>query len=522
MKYKVIGWTWYENYSIPFSNDNIGFAERNAIIDDIKKHKYLFTGWDHQESWNNCVPVLNDGKKRGFSQRGWGGVMAEAYEEMDDYSYARYTFHQSVDEKYKKYPHKEFNEYKFVPKPLKNEHFKVEVCEELFEIASKKNPFYLEDLEALRYIDKNDTITLNCKGKSLTFLVADIDRNKKELKFPKHHLINGKYKIIITHKPMAKVYTRTPLLILQEDAKNLFKECAKEYDFNTLLELFTSYDVDFVVNNSVSKKTISILKKFVNEYIEYVINTSIVTKVLCYINDYDFAKEVAYKIIDREPLVFVNIINYFYKKGQKNEQDIKTLVKVYKGDDIYIRDLLLEAIELNPENKSLRKRYYKISKLGNHLGFILYMGIGETKSMIASHKSLLELDDFNLKSEDDIHCIAELMSYPDYDVRFDDKYCYYAPSFFDSPYKCINEGVLKYQEYVNEKYNLSNRMEELLLIGINKACSNVEEYLDGENNAAKYVYALDALTGFRFELKKKAIERFPHLKKYIMERYKNR
>ena len=41
MKYKVIGWTNYENYEIPFSNKTIGFSERNAIIDEIKKHQYL-------------------------------------------------------------------------------------------------------------------------------------------------------------------------------------------------------------------------------------------------------------------------------------------------------------------------------------------------------------------------------------------------------------------------------------------------------------------------------------------------
>ena len=93
MKYKVIGWTYYENYEILDSNKTIGFAERNAIIDEIRKHKYLFSGWHHQESWDGVVPILNDGRKRCFSQRGWGGVMAEAYGEMGDFDYARYAFY---------------------------------------------------------------------------------------------------------------------------------------------------------------------------------------------------------------------------------------------------------------------------------------------------------------------------------------------------------------------------------------------------------------------------------------------
>ena len=64
MKYKVIGWTYYDNSEILSSGNTIGFAERNAIIDEIRKHKYLFSGWQHQENWDGVVPILNDGKKR--------------------------------------------------------------------------------------------------------------------------------------------------------------------------------------------------------------------------------------------------------------------------------------------------------------------------------------------------------------------------------------------------------------------------------------------------------------------------
>ena len=39
MKYKVIGWTYYENSEILSSGNTIGFAERNAIIDEIRKQQ---------------------------------------------------------------------------------------------------------------------------------------------------------------------------------------------------------------------------------------------------------------------------------------------------------------------------------------------------------------------------------------------------------------------------------------------------------------------------------------------------
>ena len=519
MKYKVIGWTYYENYDIPFSNGGIGFAERNAVIDEIRKHKYMFTGWHHQESWNNCVPILNDGKKRGFSQRGWGGVMAEAYGEMGDFDYASYAFFGGGDDSNLRYPNNEFEIEDFVSEPLENEHFDVEVSEGLFEIAKKKNPFYLEDLDSLRFIDANDTITLRCNDETLTFLVADVNRDKKEIKFSKHHLIEGKYKIIITHKPMRKVYTRKPLMIVHSDIKNVFNECLKKYDFNKLIELFDSYNIEDVTNNSKSKKVLNVLKQFVSEYTDYAFNGSIVNRLLYFINEYEFTKEIAYKVLDFNQYIFVSFINYFSNKGLNVDEDIKTLLKIYKGEDKYIETILLKAIELYPDNKSLRRRYYKVTKFSNNKGFILYMGIGETKSLISTHKRLIELDDFNSLGTMTILRIVELMSYPTYDVSNDENYCYNAPEYFNTPYKCIKEGVLKYQEYVNEKYDLSNRLEELLTVGVNKICTEYEQYLDEERTAAKEIYALDALSGFRFDLKNKAIKVYPHLKKYILDRY---
>ena len=41
MKYKVVGWADYDGMDVLSSKGTIGFAERNAIIDEIKKHKYL-------------------------------------------------------------------------------------------------------------------------------------------------------------------------------------------------------------------------------------------------------------------------------------------------------------------------------------------------------------------------------------------------------------------------------------------------------------------------------------------------
>ena len=515
MKYKVIGWTYYDNYSIPFSDNRIGFAERNAIIDDIKKHKYLFSGWDHQESWDNCVPVLNDGKKRGFSQRGWGGVMAEAYGKMGDYDYSIYSFYGSVKNISKKSCSIDFSPKDFVSEPLLNEHFDVTISEELFEIAKKKNPFYLDDLAELRFIDTNDTITLHCNGETLNFLVDDIDRNIKELDFVNHDLINGKYKIIVKHKPMRKVINRLPLLISYKEANNLFKQVVKKYDFNTLYELFSTHDIEVITKKSKAEKTYAILKRFVLEYTDYDFDVSCITRLLNYINDFEFYKEVAFKVIDFEIKIFINFLNKYFNEGINIDEFLPLLIKKYKGKDYYILDLLLRAVEINPNNKGLRKRYYKTSKFYDFNGFLICIGVNDFNSILKKDKKMIELEDFSKCDYTTIRHITELMTYPNNTIKYKKDYPYNVPSIYSKQYECIKNGVLNFQKYVNEHFDLSNRLEELLLIGIKKKGQEMKKYFHEEEKTASYVLALEMLTNYKYSLVKKAIVMFPILKEYI-------
>ena len=268
MKYKVIGWTYYDNSEILDSGDTIGFAERNAIIDEIRKHKYLFSGWHHQESWEGVVPVLNDGKKRCFSQRGWGGVMSEAYGHMNNYDYASFTFHQSIPSNKLKFAPDDFNIYQYDFEMIENEHFKVEVNEGLFEIAKTKNPFYLEDLDELRYIDKNDKITITCNNEELTFVVKDIDRDKTAMNLKNAtKLISTKFKVIVTYKPESELEVyKVPKIITKSRAFNLFEEAIEDYDYDIILEAISLFDVSYLAKNLDKKKVKKVLTRFVREY----------------------------------------------------------------------------------------------------------------------------------------------------------------------------------------------------------------------------------------------------------------
>lgn len=517
MKYKVIGWTYYDNYDTPAYNKQIGFAERNAIIDEIKKHKYLFTGWHHQEYFDNCVPVLNDGKKRMFSQRSFGGIMAEAYGYTEDLDYVRYTFHQSIDNSDLKIPNNEFDIEEFKPEELINEHFDVFVSEGLFDIAKKKNPFYLEDLEELRYIDTNDTITLNYNNESLTFLVSDIDRNKKELKFKYPELISTKYKIIVTHKPIKKVIKRKPYIIRYDEVNDKFKECLDNYDFNILLELFENHNLDDITNKRKNKKTKDLIKRFINEYTQYSFDESLVIKLLRYINDYEYFKEITDKYYIENPNILIQFTSFYLDKNINMDEYIKKTIKVVKKYDYYMMGILLKAIELNPNNKALRKKYYKESHDVNDYGLILMMGLKLYDYLRRDDKIFIDLNNYKKLSSNDIMRLAELLSDSKYFKESDNKYPYRIPSYLNSNNKCIIDGLKEFKEYVNQ-FNI----EEILLYGIDNRISDIEREVDGCYYNAQYVYVLDKLTNFKYNLKDKAINKYGNKYKDLIEELNHR
>ncbi len=183
MKYRVVGWTSYDGCEVSDKQGAIGFAERHAIIDDIQKNGYLFTGWDHQEMLD-CAPVLNDGKRRCFSQRGFGGLMAEAHAAFGEYDYAGFTFYESIDPSRKKLPKIGFDPEAFTPEENLAEEVVLTVPAELLFAAKAGSSVTFDDSPALRYLDAGDTLTLITDGEEVTLCVLDVDRERIALDAP--------------------------------------------------------------------------------------------------------------------------------------------------------------------------------------------------------------------------------------------------------------------------------------------------------------------------------------------------
>ena len=185
MKLRVVGWTDYDYFE--FKEGENTWAVRMALVDDIKKNGYLFSGWDHQEC-GGCAPVFNDGKMRRFSQRGFGDIMAEAHGETGYMAYAQYAFR--LNPKACNYPQNEVYRWDVQAEKDLAETFVLDVDEQFFnsaptvehivlgELKSTKKTLKLADLPQLRYIDKGDTLVLECNGKSKAFGILDVDRGR--------------------------------------------------------------------------------------------------------------------------------------------------------------------------------------------------------------------------------------------------------------------------------------------------------------------------------------------------------
>lgn len=173
MKYKVIGWTFSENYDI--ENAPLTFAARHAIIDEIKAHGYFFSGYEHQEAWYGC-PVLNDGKKRVCSQRGFAGIMAEAHGETELYSYSRYMF--GIPKEIMIIPKTNVDLQEISEVKNLCENFSLNVSDEQYARVLSDGVLILEDMQNLRYIDAYDIVTITCGKRRANYDVLDVNRYK--------------------------------------------------------------------------------------------------------------------------------------------------------------------------------------------------------------------------------------------------------------------------------------------------------------------------------------------------------
>lgn len=192
MKLRVIGWACYDD---DYPDGKLCWPARNAIIDDIRAHKYSFSGWAHQEGYN-CAPVLNDGKIYRYSQRGWGDVMAEANGNMGPMDYCMFAF--MTDRSLETRPDDDRDvPYDFEPETDLNEIFDLEVSPATFAQAESEGAVSVDSFDNLRYLGEGDMLALTCGDLRKIYYVQEAWRSVED------DDASGEFRLHITLSPRA-------------------------------------------------------------------------------------------------------------------------------------------------------------------------------------------------------------------------------------------------------------------------------------------------------------------------------
>ena len=203
MKLRVVGWS--STYADVEAGE-VSWAVRNAIIDEIRKHGYEFSGPTHGDCYG-CTPILNNGKKYLFSTRGWGDIMAEAQGYTGSMDYMIYYMPMYPEPE--KCPDTKLNEFNYVSiaemdeildfdkedyengyrdEIIANEVLKVEtdlnerielnVTRESFDLARSDGKIVVPVDPSLRYLDSGDTLALICDKEIAEFTALEVIRKR--------------------------------------------------------------------------------------------------------------------------------------------------------------------------------------------------------------------------------------------------------------------------------------------------------------------------------------------------------
>lgn len=302
-----------------------------------------------------------------------------------------------------------------------------------------------------------------------------------------------------------------------------FKKNLEEYNYNSLVNIFEKWKVKPVVKRK-TKEICNLLKRFVKEYSLNEYKQDTMYDLLSFINNFELFKEICYLNYKKNQQLFAAFINYGIKKQINMDEHILYCAKNCTMNSFEHIEIILKAIHLKENNISLRKKYYRYVKYMNETGFLLLMEKGIDTSLCKDDLFYIKLDDFSKLGYIDVLEILEILSYPESNVMEDDRYSYKKPIFYSYNDPLIFNGALKYREYLNEKFDLNNRLDELLNRGIEHRIKDIEIENEGYHNVALYIFSLDCLSSFKYNLKQKVEQKYrdcyPQLIEELNIRYK--
>lgn len=202
MKYKIVGWTSYEDNGfkeMPFMSHHAYLC----LIKEIRDKGYHISGYDHQE--NDWVPIFNTRQVVRYSQRGWGALMADAEQigQKDGYEYSIYGVGGAV----MGYNKESLSSYDDLDLPKLSEicdYYKIKITQNYYnDYVNGINHFRLVINNELSDVDSLDRIILQYKDNQiitevLDFFTFSIDDENEIIEYMKKFEKNNKRERIIT------------------------------------------------------------------------------------------------------------------------------------------------------------------------------------------------------------------------------------------------------------------------------------------------------------------------------------
>lgn len=185
--------------------------------------------------------------------------------------------------------------------------------------------------------------------------------------------------------------------------------------------------------------------------------------------------------------------------------------------DERVLDILFDAIHFDSEDIWYREIYYELTKKMHKIGFALLAEKGRFD--LLDEKDRLFLDINEIKNFNHMKCLEliEMYFYPSPAVKPNTNYPYPIPMFYKVNDELVNNGLLRYQKYMDEKHNLCGQIHVIVANALNNHIKLIDDemYKDG----ARMIYAFDCLTNFKYKLKDKLIPLYPYLEDYIIKFY---
>ena len=174
MKYQIIGWTAYDDPS--FAACPPSYAAENAIVDELRAQGYRFTGYHHQEN-AFCCPVLNDGKKRLFSQRAFGELMARAQGLEGIFDYANFSYPREAHDDWH-FPTQAPRLDEICPANTLCQTVALQVDAHTLKTATHDGMLSIVEQGSLRLLERGDQLLLRTPEKSISVSVTDVQYEK--------------------------------------------------------------------------------------------------------------------------------------------------------------------------------------------------------------------------------------------------------------------------------------------------------------------------------------------------------